>query len=403
MVETTAKSGEPTAVPLQPLNHRAPAPADPRRLTPGTIARAIPRRAARAVTLGRLAWNGVVSPSVSQAEPSHPLEVLSGLDQRLMRLVLLLRGLSDSNSLGTRTLSACSRRMLARLEEQASPAEPAPVPIVSWSDGVDALYENWVRLQRPVVIRGLPAGAWRWTVEWLLREHGDTRTELVDSASVTFENKRLRDLETPAPDGGPFYVHNHIQVFLDVPQRLLDVPLELLARLVRREVPRTASLFVSVRPGTGSLLHCANNLNTFMMIEGRKRWVLVDPSHLLLVYPYLSHNNLYQLSLVRKEDDADRLPLYRYCPRQVVDLEPGDCLLVPSWWYHSVTNLEARTLAAAVRWMPFQRGEVCTNALFRFLVEATPSRVTPGVRPLFEDVVEDSGTDVGRACWGLAD
>jgi len=402
MVEATARGREATAVPLQPLNHRAPPPPDARRLTPAAIARAIPRRAAHAILLGRLAWHGVLSPSVSQAEPSHPLEVLSGVDQRLMRLVLMLRGLSDSNALGTRTLAACARRTLARLEREARPAEPVPVPVVSWSEGVDALYEHWVRRQRPVVIRGLPAGAWRWTVEWLLREHGDTPATMVDSASVTFENKRLRDLETPAPDGGPFYVHNHIQVFLDEPQRLLDVPLELLARLVRREVPRTASLFVSVKPGTGSLLHCANNLNTFMMIEGRKRWVLIDPSHLLLAYPYLSHVNFYQLSLVRKEEDTERLPLYRYCPRQVVDLQPGDCLLVPSWWYHSVTNLEPRTLAAAVRWMPFQRGEVCSNALFRFLAEAAP-RLSPGVRPAFQEVVEDTGTHVGRACWGLTD
>jgi hypothetical protein len=148
------------------------------------------------------------------------------------------------------------------------------------------------------------------------------------------------------------------------------------------------------------MLHCAGNLNTFLLLEGRKRWVLIDPSHLLLVYPYLSRTNNFQLSLVQGETDGEGLPLFRYCPRTAVDLQAGDCLLVPSWWYHCVRNLDARTLAIAVRWSPFLRGEVCTNSLFRFLHEAV-CRVEPGVQGIHRGILEYVVKQEGGSSWGL--
>lgn len=363
--------------------------------------RTLGERLARPFALARMGWNSVLRHSVCESQPRWPAVPLPPLDQRLMRLVLLLRGLHDDNDVGRRTLVACARRALEHLERTARPAEPEPLAVHTWGPRSEAtLYDEFVRTQRPVVIRGLPAEMWRWTVDWLVGKHGHVSATLVDKDSASHAGRRIRDLETTAPNGGPLYLHNHFQVFQESPEELDAVPLELLSRIVRRPVPKTTALFASVREGTGSVLHCANNYNTFFMLDGRKRWVLIDPGHLLLVYPILSNSNFYQLSLVRREEDVETLPLYRYCPRYVIDLDPGDCLLVPTWWYHSVRNLCARTLACAVRWPAFLPGETCTNFLYRFLVEIAP-RHPPGARPIHQEGVSDVGTGAARRAWGL--
>ena len=45
-----------------------------------------------------------------------------------------------------------------------------------------------------------------------------------------------------------------------------------------------------------------------------------------------------------------RARLFQNCPHQEVILEPGDVLLIPPYYWHSVRNLDSRTHAVATRW-----------------------------------------------------
>ena len=348
----------------------------------------------------RMAWSAVLSRSVSDAAPSHGEVRLPALDQRRMRLILLRRGLQDRNELGSAAMARLACRLQAFLERSGVPREPEPLPAYDLSSGSPMEFHGeFVRPQRPVVIRGFHARAMRWSVEWLVQRHGDQRVSLTDSEGATFEG-RIRDLEAVAPNGGPFYMRINNGFFVEQPELLADLNLDAWSPWVRRESPRAASLFASVMPGTGTLLHCGGNLNTFMLLEGRKRWTLVDPSYFLLVYPYLSHTNNFQLSLITDAERTALWPLFRFCPRYTVDLEAGDCLLVPTWWYHSTRNLVPRTLAVAVRWQPYQNGEACTNRLYQFLC-AVANRVEPGVKGGHQDSAELIGTGAAQATWGL--
>ena len=337
---------------------------------------------------------------MSNSAPSQGELPLPAISQRMLRMILFLRGLCDRNGLGTNAAAWCTRRMLARLENEASPCQPDELPSLSWGAVEPAeFYARHVQLQRPVLLKGFPFRRDVWSIPSLIGKYGEHPATLIDDTGASFEG-HIRDLNEASPSGGPFYMHNHFQLLRDVPELLSGLAMDQLAGLVRREAPNTIGLFASARFGTNSIMHAADNMNTFLLLEGRKRWTLVDPSYFLLTYPFFSHTNIFQLSLIRNAEVDESLPLFRYCPRYSVELEPGDCLLVPTWWYHSVRNLDSRTLALAVRWAPHRTGEVHPNALFRFLSLAA-RRVEPGERGIHQDSSHLVSTGLARSSWGL--
>ena len=358
----------------------------------------LPRR--ERLRLLRLACAGVLRRSVSTGEPALGALPLPPIRQRLMRAILLLRGVYDRNELGTRALARCARGLHEHLRARAAPREPDPLPTYDWASGnPDEFYERFVRRQRPVRITRAPTRTGDWSVAWLVRNYGDLELTLIDTEGASYKG-RIRDLEGAAPNGQPLYIHNFPGLFAEDAERRRDLRLDELARWVRRPEPSTLGLFASVHGGTGALMHCADNMNTFLLLEGRKRWTLIDPSYFLLAYPFLSHTNNYQLSLVRSEEESAELPLFRYCPRYEVELEAGDVLFVPTWWYHCVKNREARTLAVAVRWAPHAPGEVRSNRLYSFL-DGAARRTEADSRGIHQDSVELVGTGAARSCWGI--
>ena len=77
----------------------------------------------------------------------------------------------------------------------------------------------------------------------------------------------------------------------------------------------------------------------------------------------------------------EETPLYRYCPRYTVELEPGDMLLNPPWWYHAVQNLSETTVGVSTRWLgPFFSPRKNTNHLYTFLQYTSGGRLLPFLR-----------------------
>jgi hypothetical protein len=93
------------------------------------------------------------------------------------------------------------------------------------------------------------------------------------------------------------------------------------------------------------------------MIEGRKKWTFVDPALTWMIYPSISVSAVAFSSLVLFPDTADlsTYKLYKYCPRYSVELNPGDVLFNPPWWWHAVDNLTPTSVAVATRWDAMRR------------------------------------------------
>jgi len=111
------------------------------------------------------------------------------------------------------------------------------------------------------------------------------------------------------------------------------------------------------------------------MVEGKKTWTFVDPSNSFLIYPFfntLMKDSKSWLTWVVTHSEnsqnliAEHFPLYRYVPKYVFTLEPGDLLINPPWNWHMVENSGEESIGIATRWMMASPWPY-TNGLFSFL------------------------------------
>lgn len=93
--------------------------------------------------------------------------------------------------------------------------------------------------------------------------------------------------------------------------------------------------------GTVSRMHRDLADNLHCQIAGRKRFTLVAPRFNGDVYP----NHLWDsvpngCRVDIEEPDFARFPRLRGVETMVADLEPGDAIYIPRWWWHHVRTVE---------------------------------------------------------------
>lgn len=101
--------------------------------------------------------------------------------------------------------------------------------------------------------------------------------------------------------------------------------------------------------------HSAGDTNLFYMVWGEKDWYLAHPKHASWFYASMCSGHMRghftispvnpKKSVQRRADEplANRVPLYK------VSLKPGDLLVVPPWWLHTVANTTEMAIAVAAR------------------------------------------------------
>ena len=219
--------------------------------------------------------------------------------------------------------------------------------------GKHSLFEC-IRAQRPAVIKNFQFKARSWTVSQLLKEYGEKEFLLTQKGN-TFKNLQLKEIK-----GNDLYLANSGRFTDNIPNFLAHFAPISCKRLWSRadqQTPRyltSYQLFMSDHPELGTPCHndLSGDCNLFFQIEGRKKWTLIDPNFTLMIYPVIPPEPSYGESLIDQYDmkPDPRARLFQYCPHQEVTLEPGDVLFIPPYYWHSVRNVESRTLAVATRW-----------------------------------------------------
>ncbi len=263
-------------------------------------------------------------------------------------------------------------RLGRELEERVGEAafeDALPVPSVAAEDWTRADFARWRReADAPLVIRGLlrdTAAVRTWSLDWLAENYGDRRVQclnvmkeferetLVVGENIALEEVRIRDFCTDdAYDG--HYINNIVGV-------LDEQDFRRACRLDRVDSLRGykhafVQWFISRSTETGSTLHAANGDNLFMNLKGRKEWHMIPPQYSPWVLPALSRYAVYAVSELREFglDDYERRyrdhPHLRSVPKFVAELEEGDVLYNPPWWWHDVRNRTPFTVGAAVRY-----------------------------------------------------
>jgi hypothetical protein len=273
--------------------------------------------------------------------------------------------------------------MVAYIQKMGwKPPAPNKPDAISWSSitsDKESFYRQYIKTQRPCVIKNVPYDKKLWTIDYIRSIWGDHPMVVHDVAQLgkSHEMTLNQMMEFNKKGLGCAYMSFN-RTFFDTNKHMLKDTMcaeeihEILKkrRKVNGDLNIEAQLFISTESThptqtlARTFMHCANNINMFFNIQGKKRWVLVDPEFSLCVYPSTFFRNTGAFfSLIKSasvaEKELPRFPLYEYCPKYEIDLEEGDVLFVPCWWWHSVETLTAATLSIAVRF-----GLVAFGSLF---------------------------------------
>jgi hypothetical protein len=238
---------------------------------------------------------------------------------------------------------------MERLEHAAASAEEGPtveferVPVGELDPR--RIHER----DAPFIITGFfdePPLTWGW----LRRQCGHTMVPMHpvpnkgnDWHSTAVRMRALDEVMDAIESGQHLSVIGTEQPFHEHPELRARVRIEQLAALLR--IPLFREEIFLGGYGTSSAFHCAMGSNLFVMADGRRKWVLVDPRDSVAMYPRIGWNRHGPGMVSPIDSDGyastqiDTYPLYAKVRKHVVTLEPGDILWNPSWWWHEVTSL----------------------------------------------------------------
>jgi len=101
----------------------------------------------------------------------------------------------------------------------------------------------------------------------------------------------------------------------------------------------------------GTLYHCHYDLqpNLHVQLTGRKRFILFPPEDWKHLYPFPVHHDLDRRSMVDLDAPDDvRFPQWSGASGYIVELEAGEALYIPPYWWHHVQSLTPETTSMAM-------------------------------------------------------
>lgn len=278
-----------------------------------------------------------------------------------LQTILLLRAKARNNDIASEIIGKLESDLFREVS-QYSRQKPSKPEICDYKQeaGKRSLFEC-IHSQQPAVIKNFQFNAKSWTVDLLLKEYGEKEFLLTNNGN-SFKNQQLREIK-----GNDLYLANSGRFTDDIRNFLAHfAPISCKRLWLRadRHTPRyltSYQLFMSDYPGLGTPCHndLSGDCNLFFQVEGRKKWTLIDPNFTLMIYPVFPPEPSYGESLIDQYDMKldPQARLFQYCPHQEVTLEPGDVLFIPPYYWHSVRNIDSRTLAVATRWGHQQNNE----------------------------------------------
>lgn len=228
----------------------------------------------------------------------------------------------------------------------ASTARGAAGPTIN----PETFFLDYVQPQIPTVLRGFArewAAVRRWSLSSMAQQCGSTpvRVQILERGqefvtTMPFD-RGIRLMQSQEGATARYYIQQ-----IAVPSRLRPSlgstegfvgPKGALGRRLLQDEQR----LWAGPAGTMTPLHIDLSHNFFVQLVGRKRFMLLDPSHHAAVgFPDYRLAKLRRSALDLERPDLDRYPSMRDAQIKVVELGPGDALFLPHSWWHQVRSLE---------------------------------------------------------------
>ena len=284
-----------------------------------------------------------------------------------MKLILFGRYALRRQTLFPRWFRRVEAAMLRRLRRSQVDPTRLVTPLAELqASEIDAehFYKEYVLKGRPVVIRGgasASAACKTWNIPFFRRHYGDAEVQILDPEGESEYRGPIREVLDSVGTTRRLYIYGATNLMRDHKELVEDMGvLTFRDYMTRRPGGYAGSqLFLGVHERSGSGWHCATGSNLFFMVQGQKRWTFASADYTWLLYPLVNQTCQTLISplclLMGRRYDIDYIrkhfPLFEFCPRQEVTLEPGDVLFNPAWSWHNVENLTRESIAVSSRWI----------------------------------------------------
>ena len=280
----------------------------------------------------------------------------------------VMKKLENPSAIGRRFRSEhqrCVNRLIKK--NQNDFRQTFDIPSIEAEDFDQEFFINWrKRINMPIVIKGYLKDApilKEASKEHLINDHGGKEVQCVAvenkegnrvGQNISADKTTLADFLT-LPEYESHYINNFYGIFDEEDFKKKCKGEELDA--IQGQTNMVTHWFISRSNSVGSSLHCAGGENMFLNIVGRKQWDFIHPSYNSVVQPSVSKYAAYAVSEMTEKfvDDPhkellDGYPYMRHVPFYRCELEEGDMLYNPDFWWHSVRNLTDFNVACATRY-----------------------------------------------------
>ncbi|MCR9073192.1 MAG: cupin-like domain-containing protein [Alphaproteobacteria bacterium] len=252
--------------------------------------------------------------------------------------------------------------------ETGSGTEPLAIEERTTLPTAEEFRREYVARSRPLVIRGgiRDWPAFRdWTPEFLAGKVGENEVNVQQSPTGIFGldpekgGPRYQEISTTLgeyvwtmmdaeDDGIRYYVQR-----VNIPDRLPEL-MEDFAVPDYVDASKVYLINLWLGPaGNVTTLHYDTPNNFLAQVRGRKRLKMFSPWQARRLYPCRS--KAYNMSQVNIEaPDLDRFPRFKDVTMHEVEIEEGDLLFIPTYWWHQVYSLTAG-ISVNIWWIPLWR------------------------------------------------
>ncbi|MCB9745505.1 MAG: cupin-like domain-containing protein [Alphaproteobacteria bacterium] len=281
-------------------------------------------------------------------------------------------------------------RWKARLDTQVTEALLAR-PAGRWREVPrrrDLSVDDFVREHRlraePVVLEGAAKGwpCMGWSPERFAQAYGADEVQLVPTgvedlgkaAPSDAGRATLAELIAAMLEGRTDYVR-FSPLLHDHPELLDELDRPWLRALAERWITGVSYQLFMGGPGSSTAIHSAIGSNLFVQAYGRKRWWIVPTSYTPVFRPPVKRSPFFY-SGVDTERDNPGYPGFAHCDGWVTELEPGDVLYNPPFFWHQVRN-PTTSIGVGFRW--YSPASVWRSSPTQLLITLTATNPPPWV------------------------
>lgn len=233
------------------------------------------------------------------------------------------------------------------------PVERRPAP------DRDTFIREIVRRDRPVILAGAAAGwpaAERWSFRFFIERYGDVPVQLINAAVGDDSGDRAGALRPLGPvleeavEGGGVYPR-FVPLLYKFPELRHDLDMAWLSAMRGPRLERlgmTLQLFLG-GPDSTTALHSALSSNLFIQLQGRKRWHIASTAWSPALDVALNRSPYFFSDADLESPDHQRFPWLDRVRGWVAELEPGDVLYNPPFFWHQVRN-QGRSVGVGFRY-----------------------------------------------------